>query len=51
MLVAQLSKSPSVEFITEATEEHKAQMFCMFSVISEESFTLEYSRNAGSPAE
>ena len=40
MLVAQLSKSPSAEFITEATEEHKAQMFCLFSVTSEESFTL-----------
>ena len=37
---AQLSKSPSVEFITEASEELKAQMFCMFSVTSEESFTL-----------
>ena len=32
MLVAQLSKSPSAEFITEATEEHKAQMFMQESV-------------------
>ena len=32
MLVAQLSKSPSVEFITEATEEHKAQMFMQESM-------------------
>ena len=32
MLGAQLSKSPSAEFITEATEEHKAQMFMQESV-------------------
>ena len=34
MLVAQLSKSPSAEFITEATEEHKAQMFMQESVFA-----------------
>ena len=32
MLVAQLSKSPSAEFITEAREEHKAQMLMQESV-------------------
>ena len=32
ILVAQLSKSPSAEFITEATEEHNAQMFMQESV-------------------
>ena len=32
MLVVQLSKSPSAEFITEATEEHKAQMSMQESV-------------------
>ena len=32
MLVAQLSKSPLAEFITEATEEHKAQMSMQESV-------------------
>ena len=32
MLVAQLSKRPSAEFITGATEEHKAQMFMQESV-------------------
>ena len=34
ILVAQLSKSPSAEFITEATEEHKAQMFMQESVFA-----------------
>ena len=32
MLVAQLSKCPSAEFITEAREEHKAQMSMQESV-------------------